>query len=81
MRAHEKSGPFEINNRGAFDEIAVDDWLHVEQMDDAAWWLRVGDAWIWVEVSEDGKARSVTVRRGEYGPQLPPLESETTKED
>ena len=25
-----------------FDELVVDDWLHVEQMDRDTWWMRIG---------------------------------------
>jgi len=26
-----------------FDELVVDDWLHIEQMDKYSWWIRVGE--------------------------------------
>ena len=47
-----------------FDEIVVDRWLHVEQMDVSRWWMNVGGVTVWIEVSRDGKPRQVTV----YGP-------------
>jgi hypothetical protein len=31
-----------------FDELVVDDWLHVEQMDRELWWMRIGDLVVWV---------------------------------
>lgn len=55
--------------RICFDELVVDDWLHIEQMDDRQWWLSLGGVHIWVRipvkgpvvVSHDGKLLS------EYG--------------
>ena len=46
-----------------FDELVIDDWLHIEQMDTRAWWMNLGGYHIWirvpkhgpVEVSHDGK--------------------------
>lgn len=61
------SGPeISMRNQGRFDELVVDNWLHIEQMNDRDWWMRVGDAWIWIHVPSRGDAR-VTIRRGEYG--------------
>jgi hypothetical protein len=28
-------------NDGVFDELVIDDWVHLEQMDDNTWWMRV----------------------------------------
>ncbi len=44
-----------------FDELVIDDWLHVEQMNDRDWWIGVGnqdgDEWaINVTIDRDGKA-------------------------
>lgn len=49
-----------------FDEVVVDDWLHLEQLSARVWWMRLGDAYIIVRVGKDGKAE-VNIRRGEYG--------------
>jgi hypothetical protein len=49
-----------------FDELVIDDWLHLEQMDKRTWWMSVGDARIWIHVHKDGR-REVTITRGEYG--------------
>lgn len=57
-----------LANDGRFDELVLDRWLHIEQMSERAWWMRIGDAYVWVEVSQSGNARSVWIRRGEYGP-------------
>ncbi|MGJ4888374.1 hypothetical protein [Bradyrhizobium sp. HKCCYLR20261] len=56
----------ELQNQGIFDELVVDDWLHLEQMDDHAWWLQVGDVGIWVSVKA-GEPPVVDVERGAYG--------------
>ena len=44
----------------------MDDWLHLEQMDVREWWLRVGDARVWIAIGADGTAK-VDVVRGFYG--------------
>jgi hypothetical protein len=59
-------GSVEVENHGAFDELVVDDWLHIEQMDAAVWWLRVGDARLWVTLDNMGQA-TVDVERGFHG--------------
>lgn len=76
--AHAATGPFHVENQGVFDELAVDDWLHVEQMDECVWFLKVGDARLQVTIGEDGIAE-VEVMRGFFGDTkgstetLPPL--------
>lgn len=58
----------ELENAGVFDELVVDEWLHVERMDRDAWWLRIGDARVWVSFeASDGKP-TVTVERDVYEP-------------
>lgn len=66
LLAHAADGPFEVENKGQIDELVVDDWLHLEQMDNQQWWLRVGDARIWIAILDNGKA-SVDIERGFYG--------------
>ena len=49
-----------------FDEVVIDSWLHLEQMDDRDWWLSVGnpegrEVVIDVHIDRDGKA-TATVR-------------------
>ena len=43
-----------------FDELAIDDWFHLEMMDVREWWLGVGngdDYWhVNVYIDRDGKA-------------------------
>jgi len=48
-----------VENRGTFDELAVDHWLHVEEMDERLWLVRIGDRGFLTTVNEDG---SVTLR-------------------
>ena len=50
-----------------FDELVIDDWLHLEQMDTRSYWMSLGDAWIWISIPAKGDP-IVTIRRGEYGP-------------
>ena len=44
LLAHEDGEPLEITNRGLFDELVVDGWLHIENLDPRRWWMRLGDA-------------------------------------
>jgi hypothetical protein len=62
--AHESTGEVQLENRGVFDELVVDDWLHVEKMDEGAWWLRVGDARLNVRIVNG--VTEVDVERGVY---------------
>jgi hypothetical protein len=54
-----------VANRGIFDELVVDQWLHIEQMTDNTWWMRVGDASIHIEVEGEGQVR-VQIERDVY---------------
>ena len=38
-----------------FDELVIDDWFHIEQMDDRRWWMCVGDLHINIHVRHDGR--------------------------
>lgn len=38
-----------------FDELVIDDWQHLERMDENAWWLRVGEKRIWIRFDKSGK--------------------------
>lgn len=46
-----------------FDELVIDGWLHLEQMEDQAWWLRLGESTFWIQI-EDGKAKVSLTERG-----------------
>jgi hypothetical protein len=39
-----------------FDELVIDHWFHLEQMDDRDWWMQVGDWHINVRIDAKGKA-------------------------
>lgn len=58
-------GHFEVKNQGIFDELVVDNWLHLEQMGPKTWWMSLGDAYIWVELDSSGQP-SVFIERGSY---------------
>jgi hypothetical protein len=66
-RARDGSRALEYGPEGVFDELSIDDWLHLEQMDDRLWWIRVGDAEILVRIEANGSA-TVDVVRGSHGP-------------
>ena len=57
--------PLELQHDGSFDELVVGEWLHVENMDDGSWWMRVGDARLMIAVV-NGEV-TVDVERGAYG--------------
>ncbi len=43
-----------------FDELVIDDWFHIEQMDSRHWWIGVGngDDYWHVNVHIDGKGKA-----------------------
>ncbi|NUP08114.1 MAG: hypothetical protein HOW73_18865 [Polyangiaceae bacterium] len=62
-RANEE--PVSVSAAGTFDELVVDHWLHIEQMEERTWWFRVGDARLMASVDVDGRL-SLDVLRGFY---------------
>lgn len=58
---HEHRGPSE------FDELVVDEWLHLEQLDKRLWYMRLGPLLIHVTVGERGRAKQVSVTCDEDG--------------
>lgn len=56
---------FEVENEGVLDEVVIDRWLHLEQMDENEWWMRVGDARIWIRIDAGGDAH-IDVERNAY---------------
>jgi hypothetical protein len=63
-----------------FDEIVVDHWLHVEQMTRNGWWMRLGDASLFITVGNDGRATKITMTEPTDGPRAPflnPTKTET----
>lgn len=61
LSAYQKGGRERVNleNAGVFDELVVDDWFHMEQMDTRVWWLRLGQSTCFVHVGKDGYVRVV----------------------
>ncbi|XXX76644.1 hypothetical protein WMF30_54250 [Sorangium sp. So ce134] len=64
--AHRESSSIEVENQGTVDEVVIDDWLYLEQVNEREWWLRVGDARVLIEIEQHGAAR-VDIARGAYG--------------
>jgi hypothetical protein len=48
---------FDIENQGIFDELVIDDWFHIEQMDDRCWWVRLGQNTTFVKIDRKGRAK------------------------
>lgn len=65
VQARDGDRKIALSNEGIFDELVVDHWLHVEQLDERIWWMRVGDARLQVSIAKDG-AVTVDVQRGFY---------------
>jgi len=38
-----------------FDELVVDHWLHIEQMSERHWWMRVGNYRVEITIDGDGR--------------------------
>ena len=58
-------GNLEVENQGILDEVVIHSWLHLEQLDERQWWMRLGDARILINVAPDGNVR-VDIERGCY---------------
>ncbi len=56
---YDGSEPTPLHTRTIFDELVIDDFLHVEQMDTRHWWILVGNV-LHVDVSKDARG-NVTV--------------------
>jgi len=65
LLAQNNGQSLEITDQGLFDELVVDDWLHIEKLDTNRWWMRLGDADIQVEIGEGGRVR-VDIERGSH---------------
>lgn len=48
------------------DEVVIDEWFHIEQLDARTWWLRIGDVRIVVSPRK-GNVAHVSVERGAHG--------------
>jgi len=54
----EKSAFRDVRGDGKsfFDELVVDNWLHIEHMGDSTWWMRIGDALnMHITITPEGK--------------------------
>jgi hypothetical protein len=49
----------EAGGKYLFDELVVDKWFHIERMDHNAWWMRVGEIDMWIQI--DRKTQKVRV--------------------
>ena len=49
----------DVQNDGQFDELVLEDVLHLEQMDNRNWWMRLGDAAIYIRVPAKGKPKII----------------------
>jgi DNA polymerase IIIc chi subunit len=70
--AHEWKGykamngkPIELRSQDCppseFDELVVDHWFHMEQLDANLWWMQIGDYTVHVYVDREGKAEHVEI--------------------
>lgn len=67
LLAHRKDGSdLIISNDGRFDELCLDTWFHLEEMDQGEWRMQVGDACVYVTVPKDGRDPVVFIERGYY---------------
>lgn len=66
IRALTSERVVEEEGEGTLDEVVIDAWFHLEQMDHGTWWMQIGDARVWVQVGSDGRP-VVEVERGKYG--------------
>jgi hypothetical protein len=67
LLAHRGSERIELEDQGLFDELVVDDWIHLEQMEENIWWVRLGDARITITLAP-GEQAIVDICRGAYSP-------------
>jgi hypothetical protein len=65
MTTRTGAGKVEHTGEGTFDELTVDQWLHIEQLEERVWWMRVGDARVEVSIETDGST-TVDIQRGFY---------------
>ena len=60
----------ELKNLGredVLDEVVIDDWLHLEQMDTRSWWMQLGTKRIWIKLPTNPK-REPEITIEEDGP-------------
>lgn len=61
--APEKFARTVVAENQIFDELVIDDWFHLEQMDDRLWWLNIGDRdlVLWIRIPKGGKSVEISV--------------------
>lgn len=48
---------YEAHNVGIFDELVVDHWIHIENMDPRSWWMRLGERIFWIQIERSGEVK------------------------
>lgn len=56
---------YKPSDRVTLDEVVVDEWLHLEQMDHRAYWLCLGKMHFWIALDRDGKAEIMITDDGD----------------
>lgn len=54
MEEHVTGRTYAWVRHSEFDELVLGDWLHLEQMDEDAYWLRLGGYNFWIRRTKDG---------------------------
>lgn len=57
VKAAQKPGLFwraQSHPDGCFDELVIDSWFHLEQLDKRTWYLGIGDHTLYITVNKDG---------------------------
>ncbi len=67
IRAYGDNELIELEKRGVFDELVVSNWFHLEQLDKKRWFIRVGDANIYVHYRNKDDVK-VDILRGQSCP-------------
>lgn len=63
VRVRDGETKTEIRARGVLDEVAIHPWLHLEQMDDTTYWIRIHDTRVMIHLQPDGPPH-VTIEPG-----------------
>ncbi len=62
-----RRGDITLDYADGLNELVMGDWLHIEQVDDDSWQMRIGDVKVMVN-SSDTPQSSVDITRGFYAP-------------
>lgn len=58
----------DLEGHGVVDEVVIEQWFHLEQMDKRVWWIRVGDVYMNVRLK---KGVTVTIAETDLAPGSP----------